>query len=127
MKIKAPPPFAFVLDELEKLNPVKRAMFGCVALYVDDKIVLILRDKDTEKQDNGVWLATTQEHHVSLKKEFPIMRSISIFGPGPSGWQNLPADSEDFEEAVLRACKFVLKRDPRIGKVPAKKKKKAYK
>jgi hypothetical protein len=98
-----------------------------VALYVDDKIVLILRDKDTEKQDNGVWLATTQEHHVSLKKEFPIMRSISIFGPGPSGWQNLPADSEDFEEAVLRACKFVLKRDPRIGKVPAKKKKKAYK
>ena len=35
-----------------------------------------------------------------------------------TGWQVLPTDAEDFEEAALRACELVLARDPRIGKVP---------
>lgn len=46
------------------------------------------------------------------------MRSIKIFGPGPTGWQVLPADAGDFEESVLRACEMVLADDPRIGKIP---------
>jgi hypothetical protein len=44
-------------------------MFGCLAVYVQDKIVLILRDKREGTADNGVWLATTEEHHQSLRRE----------------------------------------------------------
>lgn len=115
---RKPVPHAFVLDELASLDPVTRPMFGCTAVYVEDKIVLILRDKPAPSSDNGVWLATTEEHHASLRAEFPNMQSISVLGAGVTGWQMLPADAPDFEEAALRACELVRARDPRIGKVP---------
>src|SRR5271157_1256055 len=111
-------PHEFVLDAIAALSPHTRPMFGCLAVYVEDKIVLILRDKRDKTADNGVWLATTEEHHVSLRREFPNMRSIQVLGKAVTGWQNLPADAPDFEEAVLRACELVVARDPRIGKVP---------
>ena len=111
-------PHEFVLDAMAPLSPETRSMFGCLAVYVQDKIVLILRDKRDGTADNGVWLATTEEHHQSLRREFPNMRSIQVFGKKVTGWQVLPADAKDFEEAALRACELVLAGDPRIGKVP---------
>jgi hypothetical protein len=115
---RTPIPHAFVLEALDPASPETRAMFGCLAVYVRDKIVLVLRDRRDQRQDNGVWLATTEEHHQSLRRDFPNMRSIGVLGKDVTGWQVLPADAADFEEAVLRACEFVLARDPRIGKVP---------
>jgi hypothetical protein len=91
-----------------------------LAVYVQDKIVLILRDKRDGTADNGVWLATPEEYHQSLRREFPNMRSIQVFGKKVTAWQLLPADAKDFEEAALRACELVLAGDPRIGKVPAR-------
>jgi hypothetical protein len=111
-------PHEFVLDAIASLSPQTRSMFGCLAVYVQDKIVLILRDKRDGTSDNGVWLATTEEHHQSLRRDFPNMRSIQVLGKKVTGWQVLPADAQDFEEAALRACEFVLAGDPRIGKVP---------
>ena len=46
------------------------------------------------------------------------MRSIKVLGTEVTGWQVLPADEPDFEEAALRACELILAKDPRIGKVP---------
>lgn len=100
-------------------------MFGCLAVYVGPKIVLILRDKPAPPADNGVWLATTKDHHESLRREFPNMRSIGVLGKEVTGWQLLPAEAPDFEEAALHACELVLARDPRIGKVPARRSKRA--
>ena len=111
-------PHEFVLEAIAPLSPETRPMFGCLAVYVEDKIVLVLRDKRDETADNGVWLATTEKHHESLHREFPNMRSIQVFGKEVTGWQVLPADAPDFEEAALRACELILARDPRIGKVP---------
>jgi len=117
-------PFAFVLDELEVLAPTTRPMFGCTAIYVGPRIVLILRDgRGTD--DDGVWIATTAEHHDSLRRELPSLRSIKVFGPGESGWQVIPASAESFEEEVLRACELVRRADPRVGKVPKPKKRKS--
>ena len=93
-------------------------MFGCLAVYVREKIVLILRDKKDHTADNGVWLATTQEHHASLRREFPNMRSIPVLGKKVTGWQVLPASAPDFEETALHACDLIAAGDPRIGKVP---------
>jgi len=111
-------PHRFVLDALAALSPTTHPMFGCLAVYVADRIVLILRDRRDQTADNGVWLATTKEHHDSLRREFPNMRSIQVLGRGATGWQVLPADAPDFEEAALRACERILAGDPRIGKMP---------
>jgi len=58
------------------------------------RIVLILRDGREPAGDNGVWLATSAEHHESPRLEFPNMRRAELFGmPG--------RDTPDFEEAAL--------------------------
>ncbi|HEU4405437.1 MAG TPA: hypothetical protein VFS43_09125 [Polyangiaceae bacterium] len=113
-------PFAFVLHELDELAPTTKPMFGCTAVYVRDQIVFILRDRPTYREDNGVWVATTPEHHASLRGEFAGLRSIGVLGPGETGWQCLPADDPGFEDNVLRACALVRAGDARIGKVPAR-------
>ncbi len=111
-------PHQFVLDAITEVSPWTRSMFGCVAVYVGEKIVLILRERPSSPADNGVWLATTQEHHASLRREFPNMRSIGVLGKDVTGWQVLSVDSPDFEEAAQHACELVVAGDPRIGKVP---------
>lgn len=116
-------PFSFAIENLFSREPIVKQMFGCHSIYIDGKIVLCLRDKDDE--DSGVWIGTSKDHHASLKKEFPSMRSIRIFGPGTSGWQVISKDADDFETSVNRLCELILKDDPRIGKIPKPKKKKA--
>lgn len=111
-------PFDFVLDYLAVADPVVKPMFGCHAIYVGHKIVLALRDKKEHAADNGVWVATTHEHHSSLRKDFPTLRSIKLFGTEESGWQIIPKNTEDFEESVIKVCQCILKNDIRIGKIP---------
>ncbi len=125
--MKKPPviPFEFVLEELFSLEPVVRPMFGCHAIYVGDKIMLILRNKVGEHiADNGIWVATKFEHHETLLKIFSSMRSIQVLGNGKTNWQILPVDAEDFEESAIKVCNLILKGDPRIGNVPKARKKK---
>ena len=130
IKQRKPVPHEFVLDEIASLSPRTHLMFGCLAIYVQDrgkespeKIVLFLRDKLANPEDNGVWLATTHEHHDSLRREFPNMRSIKVLGKEVTGYQVLPADAEDFEESARRACELILAGDPRIGKIPGSRRK----
>jgi hypothetical protein len=120
-------PFPFVLERLETLHPRVRPMFGCHALYVGERLVLILRQRPSFERDNGVWLATAREHKTSLKKLFPTLRSVELLGGKETTWQVLPRDADDFEEAAVAACELVLRGDPRIGKVPIKKKRKHVK
>ncbi len=125
MKKLSEVPFDFILDRLERLSPVVKPMFGCHAVYLEEKIILIMRKKQNDGHDNGVWVATSHEHHSSLKRLFPSMRPIRLFGSKPSAWQNIPEEADDFEESVLRACEMVLKNDPRIGRIPQRKQKPA--
>ncbi len=117
-------PLAFVLEALAEVEPRTNPMFGCLAVYVGERIVLILRDRPKFPKDNGVWMATTPEHHESLRAEFPNMRSVGLLGKKITGWQVLGVDTPDFEQAALRACELVVKGDARIGKVPKGKRKK---
>ena len=66
--------------------------------------------------DNGVWLATTEEHHESLRREFPRMRSTQVFSSKVTGWQVLPADGPDFEanQAALCACEPLVKESSQV-------------
>ena len=116
-------PFEFVLEALLPADPEVKQMFGCHAIYIGEKIVLVLRDRPDYVEDNGVWIATDLSHHQSLLEDFPAMRSITVFGPKVSNWQVLPVDADDFEESTVKMCELLLKGDQRIGRIPKKKKK----
>lgn len=117
-KAKKAPPYPFVLEELARLLPHTKPMFGALGVYVGEQILFILRQKpDRHSADNGVWIATDRAHHESLKAEMPSLKGIEIFG-GDTGWRILPESALAFETDVLHACGLVLRRDPRIGKVP---------
>lgn len=122
------PPFSFIVEELENCLPPgsvrTKPMFGCHALYFHEKIIFMLRRKADPKtiRDDGVWVASLPEHVQSLTARFPFLRGIELFPArsekGFSGWLNLPESAEDFEETALALCQLVVRRDPRIGKVP---------
>ena len=111
-------PFSFVLDYLP--DPILKPMFGCVGVYVGGRIVLVLRKRTDHRSINGVWIATKKEHHESLRKLFPSMRSIDALGHGVTNWQLLGEKDEEFEASVLAVCQLIKKGDPRIGSIPKK-------
>ncbi len=119
-------PFPFILDCLLPLDPNLKPFFGCYGVYVGEQIVFIIREKDSHPEANGLWIATSYEHHKSLKKEFPSLTTVSVLNDGSreTSWQMLHSDSDDFESSAIRACELVLKGDKRIGKIPKPKKKK---
>jgi hypothetical protein len=117
-------PFDFVLEELDRMQPRVKPMFGCYAIYVGEKLVVILRQRKDHEDDNGVWLAIPHEHRPSMKKEFPCLRSVRLLGTVETVWQNIPVEDDDFETLVLKACALILRGDLRIGKIPKPKKKK---
>jgi len=117
-KAKKSVPFPFVLDELASLDPFTRPMFGCLAVYVGERLVLILRDKAPADADSGVWVGFTPEHQEAVARLFPRLEPIEIFGDKVSGWKKLSSRSPEFEDDVLRVCAMIREGDGRIGKIP---------
>jgi hypothetical protein len=114
-------PFDFVLELLGDKITHTKPMFGCEALYVGHKIVLILRQKDNYKESNGIWIATSAEHHESLRQIFPNMRNLEIFGDGTTNWQVLHEKDYDFEQAAEKLCDLIIHDDVRVGRIPGAK------
>lgn len=125
-KKKSTLPFPFILDLLAPVQFSIRPMFGCHAIYAGEKIVMIMRKKSDHPEANGVWIATEFRHHESLRGEFPEMGSVYILSQGKAetNWQMFHENDENFEASVTRACELIIKKDPRIGRIPKRKKKK---
>jgi hypothetical protein len=114
-------PHAFVIEALAPLNPEVRRMFSGFAVYLGDRIVLILRDHHRSPQDNGVWLVLSENASPSdpkLQKEFPSLRSIELLRNKIGHWLLIPSDGPDFETEALHACDLLLRHDPRLGRIP---------
>jgi hypothetical protein len=121
-KPKQKPPHAFVIDALGPLNPEVRRMFSGFAVYVGNKICCMLRDHTKSPQDNGVWLVLadgTNPADPVLRREFPSLRPIELLRDKIGHWLLIPSDSPSFETEALHACDLLLRRDPRLGRVPA--------
>ncbi len=83
--------------------------------------MLILRKKEKDPENDGIWVATSIDRHESLRPVLPSMRAIPLFGPGETAWQWLPESDVRFEEDALTACSLILKKDSRIGRIPKRK------
>ena len=113
-------PFDFVFDYLTPLDITIKPMFGIWAVYLNEKILFILRNRKDFSESNGLWLATSKEHHDDLKKDFPTLTSISNYKVGlrETEWQLLSVDSNDFEVSAIRICELIKRNDHRIGRIP---------
>ena len=117
------PPYLFILEALEPLAPEVRPMFSGYAVYVQNKIVFMLRDSAKQPEDNGLWVVFADVSEAShapgaLRHAFPSIRPIKALGGKIHHWLLIPADSPHFEADSLRACEFALARDPRLGRIP---------
>jgi hypothetical protein len=115
-----PIPFDFVFDYLPTGITVKK-MFGMHYIYLGKRIMLILRSRDNEKDLNGVWVATSKEHHESLKNNIPELGAFFINSDERHGnWLLIADNAEDFEGAAIKVCELISHHDPRIGKLTEK-------
>jgi len=93
------------------------------SIYLGEKLLLILRERENQPEMNGIWIATNNESLENLKKQFPALRSIT--GPKAktskkpgAAWLMLPAKADDFERTAISICDLIVHRDPRLGKIP---------
>ena len=115
-------PYQFILDELLPLRPVVRQMFGFTYVYLDEKLLLALRESVKQPQYNGVWIYTEAEHIESLRREFALLprRCFWRSKKSGSGWIILASGLEEFEEYAFHACELILRGDQRVGRVTRK-------
>ena len=109
-------PFDFVINYLYPLRPTIKKMLGCYALINNNKLLLLLRDRDNEPEFNGVFIATQPEFYEALQVE--IHRSNMEFNLDgmPHSWIFISEDLDDFEKKVEKACTMIKLGDERIGK-----------
>ncbi|HVW14471.1 MAG TPA: hypothetical protein VHB54_11625 [Mucilaginibacter sp.] len=110
-------PYEFVFDYLPR-NIIVKPRFGMHYIYLNRKIMIILRKVGNNLDMNGIWIATSKEHHTSLEKDIP---TLADFVPDSgethdSNWRLLKDGHEDFEEAAIRLCELISHGDKRIGK-----------
>jgi hypothetical protein len=115
--VKKQLPFPFVIEELDSLRPTIKRMFGFTHVYLEDKLLLSLRDSPKQRGTNGIWLYTTTEHLESLAKEFPHLPKRQLWRSKKNAWVILASRLEDFEEYAFKACELVLNGDKRIGRI----------
>ena len=71
--------------------------------------MLVLAAKD--EPWNGLLVCTSREHHASLMEEVPVLHPHSVLGK----WLYVSQAHQDFEDAVDKITKFVLRADERLG------------
>ena len=122
-------PFNFLFDYLIPLEVTVKSMFGVYVVYVNERMVLAVRQRKDHPETNEVWVATELKHLNSLKKELPSLQSISFFTKEKkeTAWQVIPEDAGDFEEEVRKVCDMIVQGDPHIGRNTKRGKKAANK
>src|SRR5712664_648862 len=107
--VKTQVPFPFFLEELVSIRPIIKRMFGFTYVYLDEKLLVSLRDSVKQPGSSGIWLYTTAEHIDSLSKEFPQLPRRQLWRSGKNAWVVLASRIEAFEEHAFKACELILK------------------
>ncbi len=92
-------------------------MFGMHYVYLGKRIMFILRRSDNQPEWNGLWVATSKDHHQSLKNDVPEFGAFFLGGDELHGnWLLIQDIAEDFEGAAIKVCEMIAHGDPRIGR-----------
>ena len=94
-----------------------KRMFGGLAAYVHERqmLVLVQPTKTGRWKWHGVLVCTGQEHHASIRAEFPALMPHTILRK----WLYIDSAHEDFEPTMEAVARRMAKNDRRFGIVPA--------
>lgn len=115
-------PHEFILEFLYPLPIRTKKMFGNVAIYYGNKIVLATRQKKDNTVDNGIWIGTKNEHHEALKTLIPELRHLETYKI--KKWLLLHEDELNFEERAQQIAELIKENCDLIGIIPKPRKKK---
>lgn len=101
-----------------------KSMFGGLAAYVHDKMVMVLMEKKDHREYrgktcafdlwNGILLPTRREHHESLQAQFKNIIQHPVLGK----WLYLHMGDPDFENTAEELSTGIFKNDSRFGIYP---------
>lgn len=117
-------PLDFVLDLLYPLPVRTNKMFGTVAIYHEEKVILATKRNEAKPLDDGIWVATKLEHHAELKSIIPELRELEIYKI--KSWLVLREEEDNFEERAEQIVDLIKSKSPLIGNIPKPKKKKNH-
>jgi hypothetical protein len=99
-------------------------MFGCLAAYVQGRMVMVLAEDPGERSYrgrtfaydiwNGIMLPTERKFHASLTQEFKSLKPHPVLAK----WLYLPATDQDFETLASAYSDRIMAGDPRFGIEP---------
>ena len=108
-------PLRWVLESVEaEPSFFQRPMFGCQAVYLFGRLVLVLAAK--EEPWNGLLVCTSRECHSALMGEYPSLQPHPVLGK----WLYLAQSHDTFEETAQELILRLVKNDPRIGVEPGR-------
>lgn len=118
------------VEDLLPENTIRKPMFGGLAYYLEQKLILCLFEDDStrsyknKKFDFALWngclFPADRENHPELFKKFPFL----INHPVLPKWLYLPLETEDFESLAQQVLREIRKGSPLLGTIPKPKKSK---
>jgi len=112
-------PLLWVVGSLkEEPSFIDKAMFGCRAIYLHGRLMLVLCSG--EEPWNGLLIATDHEFHDSIRDDFDYV----VQHPVLKKWLYLPEASENFESVSSEIVEAIRIGDQRFGVEPKERKRK---
>jgi hypothetical protein len=94
-----------------------KRMFGGLAAYVHERqmLVLVQPTKTGRWKWHGVLVCTGQQHHASIRAEFPALMPHAVLRK----WLYVDSAHEDFETTMEAVARRMARNDRRFGIEPA--------
>ena len=109
-------PLLWVVESLmEKPSYLQKPMFGCLAIYLHGRLMLVLASG--QEPWNGLLIPTEHQFHDAIVKEFQEVVQHSVL----KKWLYLPEATEDFETVASDIIEAVRMNDQRFGVEPKEK------
>src|ERR1019366_1678673 len=107
-KVTRQHPFQWLLESVEaEPSFFQKPMFGCQAVYIFGRLVLVLVLAAEEEPWNGLLVCTSREFHSALIGEYPALEPHPILGK----WLYLTQAHDNFEEIAQQLVQQIVKED----------------
>lgn len=109
-------PYSFVLQALYPLRPTVQKMLGAYGVYLENKLIMFLRDRENQPEFNGIFIATQPQYFLELQQQIHASKMKFDLDGSADSWLFISEDLDDFKDKVIKACEMIKNGDERIGK-----------